>query len=304
MNGQPENSTPAHVQTSNRWIGFLLLGIVGSAAGGIIITIIASFGVLFTAGPFAATGATMSGLAFSLTIIPIYALVSAGAGLSMAKGRAMTVHEVIPLTEGDLKERVHRIARNAGLTSMPEVGVYKSPDMNAFATGSGRNNSLIAFSTALLDQMTPDEVEAVAGHEIGHIASNDMMASCIINSIQNAMSWYMMFRGLRMFVRRLIFFISEIGAAALSRSREFRADAISAKLVGAPKMIAALERLSGDTAKMPPAQYGYARMKVSDNVLRTHPPIKDRIHALESAKYGHRANAIPEQARANEAFMG
>lgn len=304
MNGQSENTTPARVQPSNRWIGYLLLGIVGSAVSGLIITFLASLATVFVAGPFAATATSMAGGAISLTVLPLYALVSAGAGLSMAKGRAIAVHEVLTLEDGDLKERVHQIARNAGLTSMPEVGIYTSPDMNAFATGSGRNNSLIAFSTALLDQMTPEEVDAVAGHEIGHIASNDMMASCIINSIQNAMSWYMMVRGLRMFVRRLIFFISEIGAAALSRSREFRADAISAKLVGAPKMIAALERLSGDTAKMPPAQYGYARMKIRDNVLRTHPPIKDRIHALETGTYGHRANAIPEQAQANEAFMG
>ena len=195
MNGMSDNTTPVRVEPSGRWFGFLLLGVIGSAIGGIIITFIAAFSALFTAGPFAATGVSMSGLSFSLTIIPIYALISAGAGLAMAKGRAISVHNVIISKEGDLKDRVHAIARNAGLTVMPEVGVYRSPDMNAFATGSGRNNSLVAFSSALLDQATPEEVDAVAGHEIGHIASNDMMALCIINSIQNAMSWYMMFRG-------------------------------------------------------------------------------------------------------------
>ena len=149
----------------------------------------------------------------------------------------------------------------------PEVAVYESPEPNAFATGASRNSSLVAVSTGLLQLMSRDEVEAVLAHEMAHVS----------NAIQTIVSM----------VLQVVFgWLAGIIVMWFSRQREYRADAGAAKLVGAPKMICALQRLKGSQSSLPPQM---AAMGINDSTLRslfsTHPTLDDRIARLQRLNY-------------------
>ncbi|MCB1052065.1 MAG: protease HtpX, partial [Acidobacteria bacterium] len=165
-------------------------------------------------------------------------------------------------------ETVRRLAKEAGI-GMPEVGIYRSPEPNAFATGWNRNNALVAVSTGLLERMNREEVEAVLGHEISHVSNGDMVTLALIQGVVNTFVVFISRivaqvaatamsrgddRGRENFSYGIYFVVSIVMELVLgifasmivfwfSRRREFRADAGSARLVGAPKMIAALQRL-------------------------------------------------------------
>ena len=173
-------------------------------------------------------------------------------------------------SHGHLVRQIHFMARKAGLTKMPEVGIYHSAELNAFATGRSRNNSLVAVSTGLLQNMKNDELEGVLAHEVSHIANGDMVTMALLQGVMNT---FVMFfarvavmiienamrggdsdrrrEGLGFFARfmliqlfQVIFgFLAMIPLGFFSRYREYRADAGSAKLVGPHKMIAALQKL-------------------------------------------------------------
>lgn len=213
-------------------------------------------------------------------------------------------------TETWLVATIQRQARTAGI-GMPEVAIYPSPDMNAFATGANRNNALVAVSSGILEQMSRDELEAVLGHEISHIANGDMITLTLIQGVVNTFVIFLS-RVIGFIVDRAIFkvergygpgyFITVIIAQILlgilasmivmwfSRQREFRADAGGSKLAGKQKMIAALRRLMGDTtpSQLPSelsafgisggGRYGIKRLFMS------HPPLEERIQALESGQ--------------------
>ncbi len=208
-----------------------------------------------------------------------------------------------------LLSTVERMARQAGI-GMPEVAVYDSPDVNAFATGMSRNSSLVAVSTGLLRSMQQDEVEAVLGHEVSHIANGDMVTLTLIQGVVNT---FVMFlarvvgyfidravlkndRGLgigyfvSVFVLQIVFGILASAIVAwFSRQREFRADSGGASLAGRGKMIAALERLKQRhevPGQLPEqmAAFGIAP-SIGAGIKRlfmTHPPLDERIAALQS----------------------
>ncbi len=228
----------------------------------------------------------------------------------MAK-RAMGVQIITtPSHEGEqwLVDTVARQARAAGI-GMPEVGVYDSPQVNAFATGATRNNALVAVSTGLMRTMTRDEVEAVLAHEVSHIRNGDMVTLTLIQGVVNTFVIFFA-RVIGHFVDRVIFknerghgpgfwivtIVAEILLAVLasvivmwfSRQREFRADAGAAELASREKMIAALQRLGGT----PPAEDLPDQMEafgISGRIARgglkrwfmSHPPIEERIQALK-----------------------
>jgi heat shock protein HtpX len=193
----------------------------------------------------------------------------------------------------------------AGLP-MPEVGVYESAEVNAFATGPSKRRSLVAVSTGLLRSMRREEVEGVLAHEVSHIANGDMVTMTLIQGVVNA---FVMFfaRVIAHIVRQamdsrisgLVSFIVlialQIGLGILgsmvvawfSRAREFRADAGAAALAGKGNMIAALQRLQTTTRLVDPGQPALATMKISGTrgwmaLLSTHPPLEQRIAALQS----------------------
>lgn len=214
-----------------------------------------------------------------------------------------------PTTEAErwLVSTVRRQAEQAGI-GIPETGIFNADQPNAFATGMNRNKALVAVSTGLLNNMTADEVEAVLGHEISHVANGDMVTMGLLQGVVNTFVIFLS-RIVGFLVDRLIFktqrgigpgfFITSIIAQILlsilatmivmwfSRHREFRADAGGAELAGRPKMIAALRRLqSASEQKDLPGQFstfGISGTRASGlaRLYRSHPPLEERIAALE-----------------------
>jgi heat shock protein HtpX len=214
--------------------------------------------------------------------------------------------------ERDVLNSVHQLARSAGISTMPEVGIYNSPEVNAFATGATKNSSLVAVSTGLLNGLNKSEVEGVLGHEISHIANGDMVTMTLIQGVMNAfviflskaIAWaiaqglrsgdrderpsYFILFGIEMVLQIAFGMVAMIVVSWFSRMREFRADKGSAKLGGATKMIAALERLRQTTELVDQRHEQFASLKISGRgrgitaIFRTHPPLEERIARLKS----------------------
>ncbi len=211
-------------------------------------------------------------------------------------------------TEKWLVETVRRQAEKAGI-GMPEVAIFDSPEMNAFATGMNRNNALVAVSSGLLSGMKRDEVEAVLGHEISHVANGDMITLTLIQGVVNTFV-IVLSRVVGHLVDKVVFktergygpafYVTSIVAQLVlgilasmivmwfSRQREFRADAGGAHLAGTGSMIGALTALqAGHGAPLPDqmAAFGISG-GVGDGLKRlfmSHPPIEERIAALRAS---------------------
>jgi heat shock protein HtpX len=208
--------------------------------------------------------------------------------------------------ESWLVNTVQRLARDAGIET-PEIAIYNSPDMNAFATGARRNSALVAVSSGLLQGMQRDEVEAVLAHEVSHVANGDMITLALVQGVVNTFVIFLS-RIIGHIIDRVIlknergygigYFVSVIAAQMVlgvlasiivmwvSRQREFRADAGSAKLNGKRSMINALARLNrGAPAGLPESMEAFGISGRQGQGLRrlfmSHPPIAERIAALE-----------------------
>ncbi len=230
----------------------------------------------------------------------------------MAK-MSMGVQIVSPESRGperDVLDMVYRMARGAGLSVMPEVGIYESPDVNAFATGPSRNRSLVAVSTGLLRSMNRDEVEGVIGHEVAHIANGDMVTMTLVQGVVNAFVMFFarivgffvsqnvreenraMTQWMVTLVAEILFsFLGMFVVAYVSRAREFRADAGGARVAGRGKMISALQKLRRVYDPQMDSGGSLATMKISGRqggllaMLSTHPPLEERIKRLEMSQY-------------------
>jgi heat shock protein HtpX len=217
---------------------------------------------------------------------------------------AQTIDGSEGTTQYWLVQTVHRLADQAGI-GRPEVAVYEGP-ANAFATGAFRDSSLVAVSTGLVESMSKEEVEAVLGHEISHVANGDMVTLTLIQGVLNTFVFFLsrvvgyivdkaVFRTERgvgpgfyitMIVSQIVFGILASAIVAwFSRQREFRADRGSANLLGSPQpMIAALSRLGGiQTGGLPDAvkTFGISSESGLAQIFATHPPIQVRIAALQ-----------------------
>jgi heat shock protein HtpX len=211
-----------------------------------------------------------------------------------------------------LLEIIYNLANKAGLTVMPEVGIYASPELNAFATGPTRNNSLVAVSSGLLSGMNRNEIEAVLGHEISHVANGDMVTMTLVQGIVNAFAMFLsriiaygiaaamsrsderqgdisyLTYSLLTFVFDILFTcLGSILVAAYSRWREYRADAGGAKLAGRDNMIAALKRLQATSEIEDDRAPSLAALKISHHsswlsLFSSHPPLDKRIERLSS----------------------
>jgi len=205
---------------------------------------------------------------------------------------------------------VRQLAQQAGI-GMPEVAIFNSPDVNAFATGMRRDSALVAVSTGLLSNMKRDEIEAVLGHEISHVANGDMVTLTLIQGVVNTFVIFFS-RIIGHLVDRLVFKVERghgpafwitsmiaqlvLGILAsmivmwFSRQREFRADAGGARLAGRDKMVAALQRLMAGhaTTSLPDqmAAFGIAG-GIGHGLKRlfmSHPPLEERIAALQAGR--------------------
>ncbi len=223
---------------------------------------------------------------------------------------AQVIERPASLAEHWLVDTVGKLAAQAGI-AMPEVAIYDAPDLNAFATGWNRNAALVAVSTGLLQNMEQDEIEAVLGHEISHVANGDMVTLALIQGVVNTFVIFFA-RLFGILVDRVLLknderqgpgigaFVAELAAQLVlgllaslivmwfSRQREFRADAGGARLAGRGKMIAALERLkvNHDQATLPQqmAAFGIAGDGALSKLFMTHPPLEERIAALKAAQ--------------------
>jgi len=246
------------------------------------------------------------------------AFISLGLSRIMAKF-AMGVKVIPPETQDpalqDLVQMVHQLARGAGLPAMPEVGIYESPEVNAFATGPTKSRALVAVSTGLLQRMQRAEVEGVLGHEIAHVGNGDMVTMTLIQGVVNAFVMFLAraiafalaqaMRGDRddrgggvsygayymiQFVLEIMFMIlGSIVVASFSRWREFRADAGGARLAGRENMISALKALQRTFDRIDPqAQPSVQALKISSRsggimkLFSTHPALEERIARLQS----------------------
>lgn len=248
----------------------------------------------------------------------------AGSFISLALSRKMAkwmmgVQVIDPHTvdsqSKQLLSTVYGLAKSAGLSTMPEVGIYKSNEINAFATGPSKKRSLVAVSSGLLSRMSQEELEGVLGHEVAHIANGDMVTMTLVQGIINAFVMFLA-RALALALSglgkqnnrgrsssgsygtyRILVFVFELAFMALgmlviagySRYREFRADRGGAQIAGKDKMIAALQALKKTQEILDPAaeKPAFASMKISGSkpstfrhLFSTHPPLEVRITRL------------------------
>jgi heat shock protein HtpX len=224
--------------------------------------------------------------------------------------RAQVIEKPSNDTERWLVRTVEQLAAKAGIDT-PQVAIFPMAEPNAFATGANRNKALVAVSVGLLQHMNPDEVEAVLGHEIGHVANGDMVTLALIQGVVNTFV-LLLARLAGFFVDRVVlknerglgigYFVTSIAAEIVlgilasaivmwfSRYREFRADSAGAELAGRQKMIAALERLKRSQEipnTMPDTLVAFGITRGLSpgfrSLFASHPPLEARIEALRRA---------------------
>jgi heat shock protein HtpX len=228
---------------------------------------------------------------------------------------AVVIEQPANATENWLVTTVQQQARRAGI-GMPEVAIYDSPEINAFATGMSKNNALVAVSTGLLQQMTQEEAEAVLAHEVSHIANGDMVTMTLVQGVLNTFVIFFarivagiidnFFRSndedegqtegggiaymITVFVLEMLFgILASIIVMWFSRQREYRADAGAATLVSRESMVAALERLRMNHESQLQGSmmaFGIANKPAASEMFMSHPPLEKRIQALKSQTFG------------------
>ncbi|MEA3321329.1 MAG: protease HtpX [Bacillota bacterium] len=208
--------------------------------------------------------------------------------------------------ERQIVEMVHRMSRAAGITKMPEVGIYYSPEVNAFATGPSKNRSLVAVSSGLLDEMDDAAVEGVIAHEVAHIANGDMVTMTLLQGVVNTFVVFLariaafiasrfvkeemapIVHFIAIIVFQIVFSIlGSIVVFAFSRYREFHADRGGADLAGKDKMVHALRSLQAYTNRVTEERdTAIASLKINgkrkSSLFSTHPDLNERIRRLEA----------------------
>jgi heat shock protein HtpX len=268
---------------------------------------------------------TKEGIDYNSLLIFCFIWGMAGAFISLSLSRIMAkwmmgVRVIDPNNcqgaEKELLDMVYKLAKNAGLPTMPQVGIYQSPEVNAFATGPSRSRSLVAVSAGLLRRMDSAEVDAVLAHEVSHVANGDMVTMTLLQGVVNAfvmffariLAYVVMRMGRQRdegevgspFMYSILVFVFEIMfmilgtmvIATYSRFREFRADAGGARLVGRDKMVGALKALQRTIEVQDPKaeQPAFQAFKISNNkpflrLFASHPPLDERIARLESGRF-------------------
>jgi heat shock protein HtpX len=247
-----------------------------------------------------------------------------GALISLALSRVMAKWmmgvQVIPPDTRDselreLVQTVYGLARSAKLTTMPEVGIYDSPEINAFATGPTKSRALVAVSSGLLQRMNQEQMRGVLGHEVTHIANGDMVTMTLIQGVVNAFVMFLSrviafaltmnkndndnrssssppfaYYAVQMVLEIVFMIFGSMVVAWFSRYREFRADAGGARLAGKESMINALQALQRTFDEVDPtAQPAIQSMKISSKpggimkLFSSHPPLEVRIERLQKS---------------------
>lgn len=293
---------------------FKRIGLFLLVNGLVIVTIGIVTSLLGVRGYITKEGIDFSALLiFSAVVGFSGALISLGLSRIMAKW-AMGVRVIDPNgpmhpIEKALLDEVYSLSRKAGLKVMPEVGIYDSPEVNAFATGPSKNRSLVAVSSGLLERMDDDAISGVLAHEVAHIANGDMVTMTLLQGVINTfvvflsrICAYIASRFVKEEVAPIVHFIAVIifdilfsilgsmVAMAFSRYREYRADAGGAQLAGKEKMIHALQSLQHTVQLVDTEQKSVAAFKISGKkggflgLFASHPDLDDRIARLQAGR--------------------
>lgn len=287
----------------------ILLFLATNVAILVVISIV--FNILGLSGTLDAHGVDLN-LNALLIISAVIGMTGSIISLIMSKWsakNAMGVHVIeYPQnqTEQWLVDIVAKHAKQAGI-GMPEVGIFQTPEANAFATGMNKNSALVAVSTGLLQNMNADEVEAVVGHEISHVANGDMVTMALMQGVVNTFVYFfatvighvvdrVVFKteeghGPAYFIVQMVAqialgFLATMLVMWFSRYREFRADAGGANLAGRPKMINALRALQRGHAEDLPGQLAAFGINGGgvQKLFMSHPPLEERIAALQNQR--------------------
>ncbi len=229
------------------------------------------------------------------------------AGVKIIRPKAATA------AQRRLVQIVHLLAKKSGLRGMPEVGIYQSKEVNAFATGASKSNSLVAVSTGLLDSMDETSLKGVLAHEVAHIANGDMVTMTLIQGVVNSFALFLsrivaffitkaisdddespsggyFFHYIIVFVLDIAFtMLGSIVVFAFSRWREFQADAGGARLAGKESMISALRSLSAYVRQIESERSSISSLKISAKkgafaLFSSHPPLQERIQRLQARR--------------------
>lgn len=278
------------------WLG-LVFGSWFGLAWGTLISLPVGVG-------FGVAAVTVAGGFFA---VPLWGTLWGLVGLGNQRQNAVNRHGIRVLPEDDeLTQRVHIMAGRLGLKARPWVGVM--PHHNAYAIGANPANALVVIGWPLQQTLTETEVDAIIGHELGHVANNDMRRMGLARSFQNSLVWYLGFsKMVQGFGRWSLTWLSELYMLRLSRNREYWADAIGAALTSKDAMISALEKIHEA-----PSPSGFEREHArlmfrgrTSALLSTHPTLKERRTALEKETYLKRIPvmrsdaALPQTAPAN-----
>jgi heat shock protein HtpX len=257
---------------------------------------------------FAFFGIDRSGMAGMLLFAAIFGFGGAFISLFMSKwiAKRSVGAQVIETPRNSMEQwlvsTVKSQSEKAGIP-MPEVAVYDSPEMNAFATGASKNSSLVAVSTGLLRQMDQQEAEAVLAHEVSHIANGDMVTMTLLQGVLNTFVIFFArviagiirnragnelgsfaYFGIVIALEIIFGILASIIVMWFSRQREYRADAGAAQIAGKHKMIAALQRLKGNHESQLEGSmmaFGIANKPAFSELFMSHPPLDKRINALQ-----------------------
>lgn len=244
------------------------------------------FGFFGLAGVAAQAGTVML---VACIAVPTIGVIGGLAGIYGAKDTVIRFFKAEPMPEPNWATYIaSRFAHDIGLPR-PQVYVYPSEDINAWATGSSPKDAAIGLSLGALQKLTRQELAAVIAHEMGHIAAGDIRRMQFAIGFQNALCWFAMFRGLKRMVRHTVAIVSELAVKALSRHREYWADAVGAALTSPAAMQQALQRVHSEPAPAPSGQKHFnelmLRWKNGGVLFATHPTLDQRINALSGRSF-------------------
>ncbi len=280
--------TPPRHSTFPTWLGL----VVGSWAG-------LAWGSLLSAPVGIGLGVAAGSALGGFLAVPLWGTVWGLIGLKRQREGAVRQQGITLLAEDDpLSQRVYALAARLGLKTRPWVGIM--PHNNAYAIGANADNAMVVVGQPLINTLSTAEVDAIIGHELGHVANNDMRRMGLARSFQNALVWYLGFSDTaQRWGRWILTWLSELYVLRLSRKREYWADAIGAALTGKEHMIAALEKLH-NAPELDAFERQNARLMfrgiAGGSLLSTHPTLEQRLAALEKETYLRRIPALEAQA--------
>ncbi len=297
------------------WITVLIM-VLGAVVGVVIGSVVAFIGTLIAmslSGPvglvvllplFLTNHAIV--LIVVVLVVPIwavlggwwFALMASGMG-GIAQGMNVTL-----FSEGHpIHQFINKLAAELDLPPIKWIGWYEDDSINAFAAGVKQDQALIAFSRGAVQKLTKPQFEAVAAHELAHVANNDMARMTYARGVQDALTFFLALRGLRRIARLLFTPTSELELGRLSRQREYWADAVAAVLTSPEAMIGALRAIQVDNDDPPAEQSWFATYAIRANGFSwfdTHPPVFRRVRAIEEERFIERLPRKPERKGANQ----